>query len=464
MRFDLIVAVWGSWHIDMMSRAMLPSLMAEGNLPALTQGHDVRLRIFTRAADRAVIAALPAYRRVAAMVPTELADVTAAQDIAAAEHLSWWDRGVREAAKIGACIFNLPPDVVWSDGALCGALKALTEGFRMVLAPASLRVVSETVVPELERRFGSPDGGPMAVSIESMADAALRHLHPLSALYVEGATMGRPGFHQAWSVPGEGLLLRSAREILAMDAQARGVNRTYFLDDFSDLKEVYTPNGADGVFFLSLAPLAKDFGLFVEGEPLRPLDVALWLHHPDNGSAAGLPVTKINTRLTTGPMTEARWRRVEAHADASFAQIERYVDAFRIREALHALGCRRSAAVLALALRCGVIAKAVRRRRPTVILAPTDEALNAYPQDRLREALAPGGEEELVRLLRRHIVAGDGMTTLAGETLTLSQADDDGTCRVGPVRSVGRRRIGDMTVLAVDGVFGEPAAPEGGDL
>src|SRR5690349_12107916 len=66
--YHAIIVVWGEWHTEVLLRISLPSLLAEGNLPALAQRADVVLRLYASPAVREAIERSPVFAEVARLI------------------------------------------------------------------------------------------------------------------------------------------------------------------------------------------------------------------------------------------------------------------------------------------------------------------------------------------------------------------------------------------------------------
>jgi len=198
---DFLVSVWGDWHLEMLERVMLPSFLCQANLPTLLRTCDARLSVFTRRSDEARIQALPGFRRLARLLPCEVHVGTEDAEPDASQHITWWHGASRAARQRGACVIVLHPDVLWSAGSIPNILQALVRGNHAVLMPPNLRVVSETLLPELAQRAEAPQGL-LSVAPNDLVRLGVRHLHPLSALALDGSRDSLPALEHLWPVAG----------------------------------------------------------------------------------------------------------------------------------------------------------------------------------------------------------------------------------------------------------------------
>jgi hypothetical protein len=267
MRVELVIAVWGKWHIDTLTAVMLPTSLSPRNLPSLSSKYDCRLRVFTRAQDVAVLQRLAGFKYVGELMPVEFVAATDSESIPAPVHLEWWHRASQEAARNGSMILNLPPDVVFPDGCIVNLCRPLEMGKAAVLAPPQLRVVSESIVPDFEQRRQS--SSIIAISPAEAVELGRRHLHPLFGEVVADCPHGRPGIEFLWPVGDQGFLLcQTTREIIACNPRRCFLTEKFLGSTLDSLTDVHMSRSADDTFFLSLAPLMKDFGLVLQELPM----------------------------------------------------------------------------------------------------------------------------------------------------------------------------------------------------
>src|ERR1700730_12401232 len=118
-RVDLNTCVWGEWHLDVMRRVMLPTLLSPGNLPTLSRHVATRYRIATTPAGRERIEAWPIFTHLAAIVEVEWITENTAPDIT--YHIQWYERALRDAKAANAYCFMAHPDVAGATACLLDA-------------------------------------------------------------------------------------------------------------------------------------------------------------------------------------------------------------------------------------------------------------------------------------------------------------------------------------------------------
>jgi hypothetical protein len=194
--FYFMVALWGERYRDRFAGFFLPSLLAPGNLPRLRADDGHRFLVATTRADWALLERLPIMaelRRYVLPVLVEIPDDHAGGYTAALHRQTRCLKQLFEAAypdKPYGCL--LLPDLIVSDGLVATLIRSATAGHQLVLLPA-LRQIEEDVLEELSASglLASRDRPeewtrPLTLAPRTLADLALRHLHPEVAVFEEG--------------------------------------------------------------------------------------------------------------------------------------------------------------------------------------------------------------------------------------------------------------------------------------
>lgn len=454
MQCDFVVAVWGDWHIGMLDRVMLPTLAAPGNLPAVLKEHPARLRILTRRLDEPAIDALPSVQALRAMLPVEVEAASEERTLSPSLHLAWWARAGEEARDRGAVLFNLPPDVAFAEGALAFYCRQMALGKKAALAPPQIRVVSESLDADFRERLSGRPWAPVAIGPREMVRLGIRHMHPLTAMSIQGSRHGVPNISTYWPVPGQGLLYSLVtEEVMALRPDICGVRGLFRLDGSVSLDEVCWPTDSDDGFFLSLCPLAKDTGLLLEDMPLDERFLAHWSAHPANRTPLGRGLAGRLARIRHAEPDPAPWAEAEAKARQWVARFQAQRDILDALIAVKDAGCRWGSRFMGLAARLLDLPALAPAGAQATLFVPTDRAIAQPLAEDLARLALPGGEAALLSALKAHTAPGlhpapapgqeagfpaaDGRpmtlrTDAAGRCLVNSRAPIAGSLVVGP--------------------------------
>ena len=457
----MVTAVWGDWHLRMLFEVNLPTLLAEGNLPALARNCDITYLLFTQRSDFARVSSAPTIRALRDFmdVRIEILDDEDLDNPIAAHHKAW-NTAVRRAKRDGQMILLMPPDVAWSNNAFASVGAHLAQG-RKAIFMTYLRAVPDGFVPALLARR-DPAALANSVPPQEMVRLCVENLHPLMAAYLRSSD--HFPYHPEmilWSVPGEGIAARVlAREMFLFDPTHFALNEVSLPADPIDPSEVCFLADSDELFAVSLAPLGKDVAWHTHPRLPDPVEIGGWwldYDSPVNDFIAGHKI-----RWHFAPVTPDTWHARERGADLFVRRAAAAREGIRVWHALRELGCTRAAPILALAIHTGSLIRAVRGRGPTLIFAPTDQVLARVPVDRMDELLSPSGAGSLTALIRAHHVpdfghSGDGEDPL--ERLLADREEAELTAASGATLHLRR----DESDLLVNGlrVTGTPATSGG---
>src|SRR5262249_36581796 len=136
------LVVWGEQYVDFFLKFCLPSLLADGNFPAIRHRVGSFFIIHTSAVDAHRIRLSGSFAAVSALVDVDLRIV----DISAVPPHEMLSRchqdAIKTADSLGWPIVFLSPDTVWSNNAFEAIDGALSSGKRVLFMP-NVRAVKE---------------------------------------------------------------------------------------------------------------------------------------------------------------------------------------------------------------------------------------------------------------------------------------------------------------------------------
>jgi hypothetical protein len=467
----LSTVVWGPWHTGVFLGANLASLLAPGNLESLASQHEVVYRIYTAEADAAAIKRSPVFLRARQIVRMEVTGVTIDRSLDPIHmHHVLWRRSIDDALKAGAMILFVPPDVVWSSGAL-GHVADLAAAGKRAIFMSYVRVIAETVVPELEHRFRAGATPVIEAPARKLVELAMRHAHPLFITYLRDS----PNFpiHPElilWPVDGEGYLMRVlVREMFAYDPGLIHLNNQALPAHPVNPDLVHYITDSDDLFALSLAPRMKDLEWYATPKRLDVNEIASWWLRYD--SPLNDTVAARYFHIHARNRTAALWRRAELESDVLMSRI------MGTREILRALGVgpmadqRHIQQVLALALAETKLARLANPRRRISLLLPDAASIYRVLLERDIDMKAAASRRWLLETMLDHVVLGElrlepgravALTTALGGSRRLewhgASAFIDGIALKGDALLVGRYPAHALRgVLPRSRPMGEPA-------
>lgn len=422
----LAKCVWGETYVRTMLDYNLPSLLAEGNLPAVAAAHDIEHVIYTTRADAAVIAAHPAHGRLARVVPTRFEDIddggSTGYGAVIRRMNTIHNRILRDCRTHGAIWLFDQPDHVWADGALLHLARRSEAGARCCVFPA-IRTVAERVMPALEP-FRRAAEGCIAVSPPALVRIALEHMHVHDMARVWGPdTATIWPHHISWRVGPQALLRRAffhqpftvAPGQDSVEAE-RSVDMHYIDRAFPDPDTLDFITDTNEFFVLEVS--TQFHVIDPNPHPLTLPLVATWASA--NTSAYQRACFGRAIRIRAEPVPERRWKRMERHT----ARVHAAVDATVRLHGLHGW-LRDGGRVVAARLLGRVLRDAAALRRSTLpkaatFLLPPDAWLAGF------EGLAPAAlVDRLTGLLLRPYDAGqDRQAIMVGDGLAVLPVSD----------------------------------------
>jgi hypothetical protein len=174
----LLVVFWGEVHRGHFASLLLPSLLAPGNLPAVSSVQGSKLVICTTRADWEVVQRLPLFEASQRYVDTLWIEIEPpGPEVNKYLHsAAAFKRAVRRCWEDRACASFLVPDLILSDGALKYLRELVADRIVAALAPA-LRYDLDACLSALRRRGLWLENQPIAVSGRELAGLGLENLH-----------------------------------------------------------------------------------------------------------------------------------------------------------------------------------------------------------------------------------------------------------------------------------------------
>jgi hypothetical protein len=417
----ITTVLWGDWHRSIFLDINLPTMLATGNLPSLTNGISCEYLMYTTAEDARRVTQNRSYRQLRSLMPVTIELFSPSKTRHPIElHQEIWRAATEHAQRNRSFILFMPPDVCWANGSLARLGQALVAGKRAIFM-AYPRVVSESIVPAVQEQHPLGAAGAMTISPHDMMALAISHIHPLMAAYNRSAS--HFPIHPEmvlWPVKNDGYLLRLlARELFCFEPTAYPLSAHALLTCMPPPDDICVFNDARDFLGLSLTPLWKDMEWYLALNRLDPLFIGKWWLNFD--SPVNDYISTINIRFGCGSGDEASWQRAERSADILMTQLRSAREFNRVLATLVQMNHTKAAAFLASALRMQGLARRWSRSGPFVVLAPTDDAF-----ERAQFKRVPGdgiSAAETRRIIEAHVASiptqgeiseGQIVTTLTG--------------------------------------------------
>jgi hypothetical protein len=219
MEIRLVIVAWGRAYLERLTTQALPSLLAEGNLPALAGHHRITCLLYSTPEDATAWAGDPSLRALERLLPVRWLDIGEVDPEAEPLFQRWPPSkfktmsichldAMRRAWADGAGLLFVAPDNLFSNG--CGAqvAAAIEDGCRAALI-SHLPVLEATFLPALDTIFPPRPDGTRPMPGRTLTRLALEHMHPDCAEYFTDGASFRAAAHLYWRVGSEGHLARA---------------------------------------------------------------------------------------------------------------------------------------------------------------------------------------------------------------------------------------------------------------
>lgn len=264
--FRFVTAIWGADYVDKFVRITLPTLLAPQNLPKIARDSSVFYTIVTRRQDAALMNSSAVIDRLRAVAEVEF--VTPPSELFNGNpheaHARAWDTAELQARESGEMLVFIAPDAVFADGALSAMTDALLWGKSAVFVFFH-RVTEETFLPDVKGLMAS-EATMIAIPPRQLARLALQHLSPLACCYLNGSNHVPKHAELAYySVPGEGLILRSIHtHVWAFNPARIKLNKSYVPDRIDRIEDVVFLADSDVFMAVSLTPIDHQISWFYD--------------------------------------------------------------------------------------------------------------------------------------------------------------------------------------------------------
>lgn len=429
--FHVITNVWGTQHTRFFLNLTLPNLLSDRNLPALARQGELVYRFFTTPSTRTQIQNSNAGRRLASLCRIEFVTPLGQRVPETIWHVHWFHRAAAEAKKSGAIVIFLPPDTLWTNGALEQMGTHIASGMRGVACPF-IRVTSDTCAAEARDRFFDPASGVLTITPSQIWPFARRHMHPIQILAMPHSPHARPVFELHWPVGSDGMLSRYVvRELVAFDPRLIPLTFLWNAGGPQDMERIYFPTDPVDMLMLSVDPVGKYIENYILDHSARPFDVSRTSLHPLNNTSQARLFASKNVKAYSNKTDARIWRRRKRLAQAAARDIRVGRAAMLICATLVDHGCEQMAALLSVALAETSLSRRWRIEPPLTAFATRDAALSRALLASLHSLMARGRERALLNTVLDHLIIGYPESGLAYRTLagTAIRFDTNGSKR-----------------------------------
>jgi len=321
--YFFLTPVWGLSYTKLYIDTVIPSQLADGNLPVFRGQPGNRYIIYTRREDAELIRSSAVFEQINACVPVTFEFITDKISVVHDMMTDCFRRGIKAAEQADAAVLFLTPDIVLSDGSFATLKRLSVAGHDVIYIPA-IRTMKTAVAARLEQSF--KHGDTIRIRPAQLMQVALDNLHPLgdSSWWEEGEGSLIPA-NIYWRVGDEGLVGRCFH-LHPILVHSQRKNATFFGtvdDDFvsvacPDSSKDYVVTDSDELLAVELSDPGRFFDMRAAKGSVS--DAARWAEQFANARHRSL--FKATIRMHTGTSDPAKWAAAQERASAVAEQIE----------------------------------------------------------------------------------------------------------------------------------------------
>lgn len=318
-KFYFIVPVWGRAFCELFTSISLPSQMSSNNIPNIKNIKSCHYHIITTKNDMDFIKSSASYKRLSKVLNVKISTYNSDLSVPHDAMSDCYRIGIEEANKREAAIVFLTPDLIWSDGSFT-ELERISENGSRVVHTLGLRLLKETFVPLVARKYLSADGATLCIPSRDLVQLALHHLHPIakSHLWEDGGDNLVPA-NLYWRVDEEGLLARCFHlHPLMVNPSQKNIHFHGTVDDdfvfaaCPDSTQDYVVLDSDKLLACEISAQGHTVNTSLRKGVVA--DIAAWAEGAANTRHRELVLHPIRFHATA--MSEDKWRAVEVRSGA----------------------------------------------------------------------------------------------------------------------------------------------------
>ena len=440
------ITFWGRWHTDALIKSLLPSLLTDGNLPALARDYALEFSFLTTPDDRTSLEASGAYKKLRNLATIEIvenADLIPERRFAI--HHKWWRRAIKRARKESAYLGLIPPDICFSDGSMEAIGKRIAGG-AACLYISGVRVASETFLPEIIAGF--EDGTKNFPSHFDLVHLSLRHSHPFNnSLYLGAPRAPYIAEMMLAPVPGTGWVKNCylAGPIVFVDPRRTTINAANIVTAIDDPHDFHVIYDSHEVGMVSLAPLNlyAEWSLGCETEDAFTKAFKLRRHYTNISSDI---VSRDNFLIyqNQDDRKMPSWIEAEQKINAASLAIQCNLALLDVGDALDRCNFKATSAAIFLTAVTSEAFPEIDMSVPLICAFPRDDQVKRMVKNLDSEGLY----NFTFRHIYHHFDLNNGTATnLLGETLHIEKTD--GHIMINGVEARCHRTIGRITIYTL---------------
>lgn len=267
--FIISFSVWGKQYMNMLLNYCLPSLLTEGNLPALCKARQPIFYIHTNPEGMRLLEQAPAIEKIrtlGVLVEYRMINEALVERFDDDARFKYWHLGMVQsldlyfAKSLGADFHLLLPDTIYSDCHFAGILNAVSRGHKVVTR-LGLSTRMEGICPEIERYRHNDI---IQIPAGDLAALSVRHIHSASWSWIatnKDMTTELPNVYMiAWEGKDTLHMLAAHQTILYLDHEIIStIPKRFYMTLDSELDKIvpvdlpmYCPRPEDEIYLVEV--------------------------------------------------------------------------------------------------------------------------------------------------------------------------------------------------------------------
>lgn len=408
MRIKIVTVVWGREYVKSWLEHTVSSLLAPGNLPALSERNQIEYVLYTTKADLEHLTSDHRYKTLQEYASLQIEVISRGSNGKYATLTHFHELALRSAIGEKAATIFITPDSIWCDGTL-DRIGALAEADIQAVLVDGIRVDARPFLKDLHSAI-APDTGSVSISGFELFALAAGHLHSYEIATMSGSRVIHDvPYTLHWPVPGQGLLTRGfCRFPVFLNTKVTDFELTGPIDQdlvqktVLDQSKIHYSTGTDDIVVVSLDSFGASGACYKPTTKRgRLLTIARWASTgttPQNWKSAEMPA-----RYVYAEGDGAAWQRAEKLSRRELDEIKSLVKLIRLQRLLSENGANCAAAFLAYLLFEGELAGNLGQFPAGMFLIPNDETVLADEHD-LAERLKLVSGKNAVKVLAKYFI------------------------------------------------------------
>lgn len=406
MKCDMVLTVWGEWHMNVFLNYHLRTLLSPNNFPEFSKTFETIFYIFATGPDQKIISENEFFNKLLEYCTVEFITLDPAQlETPFSTHHEVWQYAIdRSALNKSYCLF-LPPDVLWSDGSFKHLADLAKNGKTAIFFNNHIRSDTSRLLPYLDKKYPAKN---KVISFEprTLVKIGLENLHALYASFVRDSN---------WYPRHPEVIIRPIKNQGVLTTFTAH-NPWFFRGDLYELtdhrmlpwpfkeNEIHFITDSDDLFMLSLAIPGKDRPWYTENMPFNSLNFMKWWALFEKANKTCDLMIRQPGRVHYADMNEKDWEIAEHESNMHVNHLTAGREIYSLWADLYVKGNDNAATLLAMLIELGIASRVRNKTDKNVLLIPENEILDDKVQNIITKLHDVKERNTVIKWLRQFII------------------------------------------------------------